>query len=460
MLYIVIITAYKNRYYFENKVYQNKIFYSIQRNDVYMKEDFLHYIWQNGFFKHQELTTVQREPLRIINRGRHNTNAGPDFLNARILIDTIHWAGHVEIHKYSSDWYAHGHEKDPAYDNVILHVVYEDNMPVYNSNNVQIPTLELSKFVLKGVLKRYNKLIKNKSILRCQNDIQQIDKFAIINYKYRLFIERLEMKHKIIDQLLTDTNNNWDQVFYQTLLKYIGGHVNKEAFELLGRLLPYKIFYKYKDNLLKMEALLFGTAGFLEEKRDDVYYQLLQLEYRFLKNKHQLKQLPPNTVRFHRMRPSNFPTIRLAQLAQLYFQNNHLFEKLVGIKQPQDAYNILNTTASAYWDTHYNFEKSTKYQKKYIGRDFMDVILINVIIPLKFAYQKYRGEYNANLIISLIESIKAEKNRIVSIFNKINLKSRNALDTQAILQLNENYCSQNKCLSCDIGHYILKQGIQ
>ncbi len=431
----------------------------MQGNGIYMKEDFLHYIWQNGFFKHQELFTSNNERLKINKRGMHNTNAGPDFLNAQLYIDDILWAGHIEIHKYASDWYAHGHEKDPAYDNVILHIVYEDNMPVYNSNNVQIPTLELSKFVPKDILKRYNKLIKNKSILRCQNDLHKVDKFTIINYKYRLFIERLEEKHQIVNRLLSQSNNDWQQVFYQTLLKYIGGHVNKDAFELLGQLLPYKIFNKYRDNLLQMEALLFGTAGFLDQNRDDTYYNLLQKEYRFLKDKHQLSQLPEKAVRFHRLRPSNFPTIRLAELAQLYYQNDHLFEKLIQIKQPQEAYDILHATASSYWDTHYNFEKNTKFKKKYIGKDFMDVILINVIVPLKFAYQKHLGQYDPDSIISLIENIKAEKNRIVSIFNKINLKARNALDTQAILQLNQNYCSKNKCLSCDIGHYVLKQGL-
>ena len=425
-----------------------------------MKEDFLHYIWQNGFFNQQDLKTNQGNSLSIKRRGFLNSDAGPDFTNAQILVDDILWVGHIEIHKYSSDWYAHGHEKDPAYDNVILHVVFEDNMPVYNSNNSQIPTLELSKYIDKNVLKTYNKLLKTKSILPCQNELKKVDKILIINFKYRLFTERLEVKYQIIKKLLVETQNNWHQIFYETLLKYIGGAVNKEAFELMGRLLPYRIFIKYKDNLLKLEALLFGVAGLLNDNKTDAYYRLLQNEYLFLKNKHHLDELPAGVVKFHRLRPSNFPTIRLSQFARMYYQTDHLYEKLLAITDKKQAYDILSATASSYWDTHYNFDKQTKHKKKTTGKDFMNLILINVITPLKFAYQKYIGNYNSEEIIDLVEGIPPEKNKIVSIFNKIKLPAKNALDTQAILQLNNAYCSQNKCLSCDVGHFIIKHGLQ
>lgn len=424
-----------------------------------MKEDFLHYIWQNGFFRHDHLRTNQSKALTIINKGQHNTNAGPDFLNAQIKIDGILWVGNVEIHKSASDWYAHGHEKDPAYDNIILHIVYEDNMPVYNSNNVQIPTLELSKIVDRDFLKNYNKLIRSKAILRCQNDISAVDKFVLFHFKYRLYLERLEEKYEIIERLLMQTHNNWAQIFYETLLKYIGGSVNAAAFELLARLLPYKVFIKYADSLIQLEALLFGVAGFLNEDRNDAYFQMLKQEYTFLKEKHNLEELPEQNIRFHRLRPSNFPTIRLAQFARIYYQTDRLFDRLIRINTIKDAYEILTATASCYWDTHYNFEKATKFKKKTTGTDFMDIILINVILPLQFAYQKYQGIEDSERIISLIEQIKPEKNKIINIFNKINLPAKNALDSQAILQLNKRYCLANKCLSCAIGHHILKQGL-
>jgi len=424
-----------------------------------MKEEFLHYVWKNGFFKHEELKTTQNQRVKIISKGFHNHNAGPDFLNAKIVIDDILWVGNIEMHKSSSDWYAHGHEKDPAYDNVILHVVYDDNMPVYNSNNVEIATLVLSKYVYKGLLKNYNKLIKTKAILRCQNDIGKIDRFTVIHYKYRLFFERLEDKYTIVKSLLNQTHNDWNQVLYETLLKYFGGNVNKEAFEMLAKFLPYQVFIKHKDSIFQLEALLFGVSGFLMGEKDDSYYSDLKKEYAFLKEKYNLKEMPDKVIKFHRLRPLNFPTIRLAQFAQLCAKNNFLFEKLMNIKNKENTYELFDINAGDYWKTHYSFNKSTKSKNKKIGKDFIDHILINVIIPLKFAYQKHFDTYNEDEIINLIESIKPEKNRIVTTFNKINLIAKNALDTQAIIQLNQKYCSQNKCLSCEIAFRILKKGL-
>ncbi len=422
-----------------------------------MNEKFLHYIWQNGFFEQENLKTNQNNRLLIRYKGLPNTDAGPDFLNAQILIDDILWAGHVEIHKYASDWYAHGHEKDPAYDNVILHVVYEDNMPVYNSHNQQIPTFELSKYIDKKVLKTYRKLFETKSFLPCKQAADKIDPFTLTNFKYRLFIERLEEKYQNIKSILSETRNDWHQIFYQTLLKYTGGPVNKEAFEWLGQLLPHKIFIKYKDDLFKLEALLFGVAGLLNDDKNDDYYRTLQKEYLYLKNKHRLNELPAGSVKFHRLRPPNFPTVRLAQFARLYHQTGHLFEKLLDIKSIDQANEILQVTASSYWDTHYNFDKTTKAKKKTTGKAFVNLILINVVIPLKFAYQQHLGDYDNDTLIDLMENLPAEQNKIVRIYKDMGLPVENALDSQAYLQLHHNYCIQNKCLSCDIGHYLLKQ---
>jgi hypothetical protein len=420
-----------------------------------MKEDFLHYIWKNDFFD-KNLYTTNAESVKVLFKGMQNFNSGPDFLEAKIMINDILWVGNVEIHKTSSDWYAHGHEKDPAYDNVILHVVYEDNMPVYNSNQMQIPTLVLSKFISKELIKNYNKLIKNKSILRCQNELKHVDKFTIINYKYKLFFERLENKYDIVKNLLQKTNNDWNRVLYETLLKYFGGIVNKDAFELLAQFLPYSVFKKQEDNLFQLEALLFGVSGLLKKSNTCSYYQSLKNEFEFLKEKYSLEILPDKMVKFHRLRPLNFPTIRLAQFAKLCYDKSNLFDILMQIKTPEEAYQIFDVSAGEYWDTHYNFDKLTKAKKKKIGKNFIDVILINVIIPLKFAYQKHKGIYNEEEIIGLIESIKPEQNRIITTFAKVKLPAKNALDSQAIIQLNENYCKKEKCLQCDVAHKILK----
>lgn len=425
-----------------------------------MKEDFLHYIWNNGFFRTKELKTTQNQHVKIISRGFHNTNAGPDFLEAKIMIDEILWVGNVEIHKSSSDWYAHGHEKNPAYDNIILHVVYEDNMPIYNVNNVQVPSLVLSKYIYQNIVKNYTKLLKNKAIIRCQNDISNVNNLTILNYKYKLYFERLEHKYTIVKNMLNHSNNNWEQVLFETLLKYFGGVVNKDAFELLSKYISYEILKKHKNSVFQLEALLFGISGFLEEKINDAYYQSLQKEFIFLKTKYELEILPNNIIKFHRLRPLNFPTIRLAQFAQLYHQTDHLFEKLMRIKKPEETYKLFEIEAGNYWNTHYNFSKQTKKKVKKIGANFIDIIIINVIVPLKFSYQKYHGTYNNEEIIKLIESIKPEKNSIINIFNKVNLIAGNALDSQAIIQLNENYCRKNKCLQCEIGHSILKKELK
>ncbi len=426
-----------------------------------MKEDFLHYIWQNKLFLDKELFSVSKQKIEIISVGMTNTNSGPDFLDAKIKIEDIIWGGNVEIHKKSSDWYVHGHEKDPAYDNVILHVVFDDDIPVYNSNNQQIPTLNISKYVDKKLLKKFNKLIKNKSILRCQNQITKVEPYIIIHYKYKLFFERLEHKNKIVDNLLYKSSNNWEQVLYETLLKYFGGTVNKEAFRQLAGYLPYEIFKKYRNNPFQLEALLFGIGGMLfDDKAGNEYYNKLRNEYEFLSKKHGLFSLKSGVIRFHRLRPQGFPTLRLAQFAMLYHNVEFLFDYLMKLECPNDAYELLEVTAGEFWDTHYNFDKTTKKRKKTFGRSFIDRILINVVVPLKFSYQKYKGEYNPDEIINFIEQIKPEKNRIVDIFHKVKLHSKNALDTQAIIQLSENYCKKDKCLACDIGHEILKNDIK
>jgi len=425
-----------------------------------MREQLLHYVWKNGFISPEKLKTTDNKPVRIISGGIHNHNAGPDFLEAKIIIGDILWVGNVEIHKYSSDWYAHHHEKDSSYDNVILHIVYEDDMPIYNSQNNQIPTLVLSKYLDKHLLKKYNQLYKSKSLLKCQNDLNKVDSFVILNWKNRLFFDRLEDKYEIVKRLLNNSKNDWNQVLYETLLKYFGGTVNKDSFELLAKFLPYVVFKNYLDNPIQLEALLFGVSGFLENENPDDYYRKLKEEFIFLKHKHNLDVLPNHIIKFHRLRPLSFPTIRLAQFAQLYHKIDFLFEKIIKIQKPKDAYKIFGIAANEYWCTHYNFNKKTKVKTKKVGKKFIDLIIINVIVPLKFAYQKHFDQYDEEEIIDLITSIKPEENRIINTFKKLDLTAQNAMDTQAIIQLNQKYCTKDLCLQCDIGHFILKNNIK
>ncbi len=421
-----------------------------------MREAFLHYIWKNKIFDQENIFIEGEQKIEILFPGFHNENAGPDFLEAKLRIGDILWVGNVEIHIKSSDWYAHGHEQNPAYDNMILHVVYNDDMPVYNKNNQQIPTLNISKLIDREVLKKYNCLIKNKAILKCQNHIHQIDPFLIFQYKYKLYIERLENKNKSFLNMLKLSGNDWEQVLYSQLLKYFGGSVNKGAFEDLALLLPFEIFRKYRDNILSLEALLLGVGGLLmEERKNCSYYQQLKKEFVFLQHKHNLQSLRQGSIRFHRMRPQGFPTIRLAQFAKLYYAYLSIFDAFMNLNSPEEAYEHLEVTASGFWDTHYNFEKTTKSLPKKISKSFIDRLLINVIIPLKFAYQKNDANFTPEHLISFIESIAPEKNRIIDTFTKIGVASFTALDTQAMIELYEKYCSKEKCLECEIGHFLL-----
>jgi len=422
-----------------------------------MKEAFLHYVWKNKTFNQDNLSIEGKKNVEVLFPGFHNQNAGPDFLEAKLRIGDLLWVGNIEIHLKSSDWYAHGHEQDSAYDNVILHVVYEDDMPVYTKNNRQIYTLNISRYISKEVLKKYNSLIKNKAILKCQNNIQEIDPFLIFQYKYKLYFERLNNKNQIFLNRLNESINNWEQVLYEQLLKYFGGDVNKGAFEDIAHFLSYDIFRKHRNNLLQLEALLFGVGGLLnEEAKNCSYYVLLKNEFDFLQHKYQLKTLKPGSIRFHRMRPPGFPTIRLAQFASLYHHHLSLFDTFMNIKDQKEAYDKLKGTASPFWDTHYNFEKATKGVKKNISKSFIDRILINVLIPLKFAYQKNDSTFNADDLILFIESLAPEKNRIVDIFTKIGVSMHTALDTQAAIELYNKYCTKERCLDCEIGHFLLK----
>ena len=421
-----------------------------------MREAFLHYIWKNKIFDQDNLFIEGDKRLEILFPGYHNKNAGPDFLEAKLRIGEILWVGNVEIHLKSSDWYTHGHEQDPAYDNVILHVVYNDDMPVY-ANNHQIPTLNISKLIDKSVLRKYNGLIKNKAILKCQNKVEEIDPFVLFQYKYRLYFERLENKNITLTKNLQISKNNWEQVLYVQLLKYFGGDVNKSSFEDLAHFLAFEIFRKYLGNITQLEALLLGVGGLLTEERNNcAYYRKLKEEFDYLQHKHNLKTLKPGNIRFHRMRPNGFPTIRLAQFASLYHNNSGLFDSFMEFERPDEAYKKMQGNTSAFWDNHYNFDKLTKSVKKKLSKSFIDRMLINVLIPLKFAYLKNESDFEPEELINFIESIPPEKNRIVDLFTKIGIKTNSALDTQAMIELYNKYCEKERCLDCDIGHFLLK----
>ncbi|WP_289045093.1 DUF2851 family protein [uncultured Olleya sp.] len=423
-----------------------------------MQEDFLHYLWKLKKFDTQNLKTTIDEAVLINSVGTHNHHTGPDFFNGQITIANQLWAGNIEIHIKSSDWFVHNHEVDPNYDNVILHVVWEHDTEVFRKNNTPIPTIQLRDYVSVRALNNYYKLFnKNQTWINCENTIANVDSFTVNNWLERLFFERLERKSKEIEDLLKTSNNNFEAVLFKLLAKNFGLKVNSDAFLSLANSIDFSIVRKQQNNLQSLEALFFGQANMLDKDVQEVYYINLQKDYAFLKQKFGLDNKGVIPFQFFRLRPPNFPTIRLSQLANLYHVHQNLFSKVIALDTLTDIYKLFSVSTSTFWEDHYTFDKVSKTSKKKITKSFIDLLLINTIIPLKFCYAKQQGKAIDDTIIKLIEQLKPEKNSIVDKFKVLKVKSESALQSQALIQLKNNYCDKNMCLKCVIGNSILTQ---
>jgi len=421
-----------------------------------MQEDFLHYLWKHKKFDFLDLKTTQCEPVSIVSVGAHNHNSGPDFFNAQLKIGNQLWAGNVEIHVNANDWFIHNHETDKAYDNVILHVVWEDEGVIYRNDKTSIPTLVLKNYVRQDILNNYQKLFhKAEKWINCDADFKAVDDFTLKNWLERLYFERLERKSKDIEILLQNSKNNWEVVLFKMLFKSFGLKVNGDAFASVANSFEFSIMRKIQSNKIQIEALLFGQSGLLTIDSQEPYYLTLQKEYQFLQQKFKLSNDSITSIQFFRLRPLNFPTIRLSQLANLYHSSQNLFSKLIEIDTIDAFYDLLQVTASEFWKTHYTFGTSSKKSKKQLTKSFIDLVLINAIIPLKFSYAKYQGQQINTTIIDLIQNITSEKNSVVKKFNTLKTVSKTALESQALLQLKTNYCNKNKCLQCAIGNSLL-----
>lgn len=420
-----------------------------------MQEDFLHYVWKHKAFSSQSLKTVSGETISIKHLGQHNHNAGPDFFNGQLSINGQLWAGNIEIHIKSSDWYLHNHEKDKAYDNVILHVVWEHDTEVFRKDNSEIPTLELKHYVDDDLFGNYQKLMKSKSWINCEADFSDIDDFLLNNWLERLFIERLERKSDDISTLLQQSNNDWEAVLFIKLLKNFGLKVNGEAFLSLAKSIDYSVVRKLQNDVLEMEALLFGQAGLLDDDVQEAYHSDLKLRYQYLKQKFTLRNEGVLPLQFFRLRPPNFPTIRLSQFANLYTTEHQLFSKLVVMNKKDEFYELFNKGVNEFWMTHYTFSKTSKISKKLLTKSFVDLLIINTIIPLKFSYAKSQGQSIEGELFDLIKEIKLENNSIVKKFLQLKSLEKNALSSQALLQLKQHYCDKNKCLQCAIGSQLI-----
>ncbi len=423
-----------------------------------MREDILHFVWKYKQLRLEDLKTTKGQAIKIENIGIHNHLSGPDFFNAKINIDGQMWAGNVEIHVQSSDWYAHHHEKDENYNNVILHVVWEDNLDVFRNDNTKIPTLALKNYISDELLVAYNSLFNKdiKSFVNCEKDISSVSSFAFKNWLERLYFERLEQKSSLVDKLLQTSNNDWEKVLFVMLMRNFGSKINAESFFSIAQLLDFSVVRKIQHSASKLESILFGLAGFYnDDSVVDVYYKNQEKEYLFLKHKYSLQDDGVQKPAFFKLRPNNFPTIRLSQLARLYAAHQNIFSKLIAVNSLEEIYDIFNVTASEYWDSHYTFGKVSKKSVKKVSKKFIDLIVINTIIPLKFCYANYIGKDVNEDIIKIVESLKKEENNIISGFRECNVAVKNAKESQALLQLYNEYCTKNKCLQCVVGNSLL-----
>ena len=418
-----------------------------------MTERLLQYIWQFRHFNSTVLQTTQLQHIQIIHPGTYNTNQGPDFLNAKIKVEKTVWAGSIEIHLNSSDWKAHGHSSDKNYNNVILHVVWNHDADL----SLPFPTLELQYRVSNILLSRYQDLMQSQQFIPCQNHISNIPSITFTAWKERLLAERLQQKANYIQQFLQKNNQHWEETFWWLLARNFGIKINSDAFEKIAQSLSINILAKHKNQLLQLEALLFGQAGLLEGQFIDDYPNMLRKEYLFLQKKYGLQKVHI-PLYFLRMRPANFPTVRLAQLAALINESQHLFSKIKEAENIGQIEKLLHVTANDYWHYHYIPDEPTAFKKKTLGKQMLQNILINTVVPMLYAYGYFNNNDDfKNKALQWMEQIAAEKNSISKGFQELGVQNKTAFDSQALIQLKNEYCNHRHCLQCAIGNKILKE---
>jgi hypothetical protein len=427
-----------------------------------MKEEFLHYLWKYSLYNPDKLIDNEGNKIIVINPGEYNRDSGPDFFNARILIDGTVWAGNIEIHTQSSHFDNHGHHNDPAFNNVILHVVAENDKRVYNTRDEELLTVEI---VFDQILyEKYTSLINNPYIIACQDEIAKLDNIFVRHWLNSLVIERLQSKSEAILKIFSETGNDWDETFYRLLTRYFGFRVNSEPFEMLAMALPFRIIRKHADNRFQIEALLFGTAGMLEEGlfKDaiaDKYYCDLIKEYKILSAKYSLQPMHGWVWKFSRLRPANFPTIRISQLSAMLSVAGGLFSRVLEATDIRQLNNLLDVSASAYWKNHFVFGKETRSIPKNTGSQATDIFLINAVIPITFVYGQSRDCQDiCERAITFLENIHAEENKIIQEWETAGIQAESAYYSQALIQLRNEYCKKRRCLECRIGSKLISIG--
>jgi len=416
-------------------------------------ERMLQYVWKHKLYAETDLLTTDGTPVFVIDPGIPNIDAGPDFFNAKIRIGDILWVGNVEIHERASNWFAHHHDKDKAYNSVILHIVRENNASVYRTDNEVIP--QLIFHVPREVEENIEWLLSRDTPVACAERISNINSLHISGWITALLTERLERKTQDIFNRLENNSKDWNEVFYITLMRNFGFNTNSDAFELLANSLPFKYILKHRNDPTQIEAMFFGQAGLLNTDGDS-YLQSLMREYGFLSKKYKLKPIEAFLFKSMRTRPVNFPHVRLAQMAVVWINNDTLFSRVLESDNLKSLRALFNVSPSEYWAKHYNFHSISKERKKVIGKNATDIILINTVIPILFAYGKSKNlpEY-CERALRLLEELKPERNSIITVFNNAGISAKNAGDTQALIQLRREYCDKKKCLYCRIGFKLI-----
>ena len=427
-----------------------------------MKEEFLHYLWKYSLYDKDKLVDADGNKIIVVHQGEYNRDSGPDFFNSRIKIAGTEWAGNVEIHTKSSHFDLHGHQTDPSFNNVILHVVAENDKRIFNSKGEELLTVEIA--FDPNLYEKYISLVNNPYVIACQDDVCKLDSIFVRHWLGSIVIERLQSKSELVLKILSETGNDWEETFYRLLARYFGFRVNTEPFEMLATALPFRIIRKHTDNLFQIEALLFGTAGLLEtglfkEALSDEYYVNLIKEYSILSAKYSLQPLHGWLWKFSRLRPSNFPTIRLSQLAAMLAVTGGLFSRVLEGTDIKYIKGLFEVSASGYWDDHFVFGKKSSNITKTTGSQAADILVINAVIPMIFVYGQSRDSQDiSERALFFLENISPEENIITSEWKAAGISPESAYYSQALLQLRNEYCKKRKCLDCRIGNKIISRG--
>jgi hypothetical protein len=421
-----------------------------------MTEAFLHHLWLHQRIDAARLRTIDGETVEVLHPGRINRNAGPDFFNARLRIGATQWVGNVEIHLHSSDWNRHGHQDDPAYSNCILHVVYEHDEPVCDTDGVVLTTLELKGRFDERLATNYFELLCQEQVIPCESHLDSIDPLSKILLAERMMVERLEQRSALMVRLLELTNWHWEEAFFIALARNFGFHVNSDPFERVARSIPYTALLRLRERLLSLEALLFGQAGFLDEGVSDDYLRRLREEYLFQRHKLRLQPLHQPGWKFLRLHPANFPTVRLAQLAMVLHAGFPVFQRCAEAESLPELFEVFRQGVSAYWRSHLRPDVSTVDVPRIIGDDAVRLLVINTVVPFLFLRGRKTGdERMCDRAFRWLNELPAENNRILRQWQSVGWKPKHAGESQALLQLYEHYCSVKKCLTCTIGHQLV-----